>query len=78
MARTEVAKVFAVADDNGILHEARLINVRERIGGPGSDEIVVESYFELENGHRLDPDLGNRTFFTAIENTMYTRVEITA
>ena len=75
MARTEVAKQFTVADDTGILHHARLINVRERIGGSGNDEVVTEWYFELDSGDRLEPDLGNRTFFSATNNAMYTRVK---
>ncbi len=74
MARKEVAQVFAVADDDGILHRVRLINIRERTGGSGDDEIVTESYFELEGGDRLMPDLGNRTFFTPYNSAMYTRV----
>jgi len=75
MPRKEVAQEFAVADDNGILHHARLINIRERTSGRNDEEIVIASYFELENGDRLDPDLGNRTFFSASNTTMYTRVE---
>ena len=76
MPRTEVAQEFAVADDNGVLHQARLINIHELLsGGRGNEEIVTGSYFELENGDRLDPDLGNRTFFSAMKRTMYSRVQ---
>lgn len=74
MSRRQVAETCAVQNERGDQRQVRLINVHSTGVTLGGGETITDSYFELDDGSRIDGDLDNSTFWTADRSVTYKRV----